>query len=347
MERVFMRRAAKRLWLQTIRCGRARRAAAGRRRLWVAGLVALAAAFAGASAVGAAEWRSYTSKAGYHVLNMEDGETGEKAFIGCNGGESEVFVIRLRIPFERTRIPEDLWPRLIEGGAYRLMMFAELDGAAGGPVQHFGITDVSFRDDRLVSFALNLAPKSPAGLSRAEAAAALGHLQSGKASLALAVGHSVKNPRPFYSRRFDLSGAAPLLDAGLLPGCPDLAEWRGIRPMNEEVASAATRRVQWYDFESTRFTAAQRKDFEARAREILGESARSVACAYRRGGGVATYEFWSGVAPEGVAELARLSGRGDTRGAELGTAAVTHCPANEDAARLLRSMSQAGSWPPR
>ena len=80
---------------------------------------------------------------------------------------------------------------------------------------------------------------------------------------------------------------------------------------------------------------------------MLGEDSWQLTCAYQAETGQRRYEFWEGAAPEGLTDVLNLSGRPDTRGADLGRYGLVRCPRTEDAARLLKHMTKGGGWPVR
>jgi hypothetical protein len=292
-----------------------------------------------------AQWDGFQAAKGHSVLRMQDTEQDTTLFIACRAGGDPDLAIRLEVPFSATIFPEELWPKLVEQQTSVFMLFADLSSPAGMPVQVFERSLIFSKDTNHFLLGVGV-PPGDLGLAPDDAALALRHVMSGRAKLSIAFGQSIKNPAPFYRRSFDLSDIGKLAEEWLGQGCAGIETWRGARERPEGV-TRSTRSVEWWFYENTRHSAAQRQALEIRARSVLGENTQSVSCAYSEDGGERRYEFWDETAPSGLSEVIRLSGRNDTRGAKLGSYGVVHCPPSEDAARLLWHMTRNGSWPVR
>ncbi len=293
-----------------------------------------------------AAWDSYATRAGHVAIRAPAAEGEESLVFVCRAGEEPEVRMVLNVPYARTNIPEEQWPRLRELKSPVIMLFVEIASPAGPPVQGFDYVYMPTAKDDVFQVGITTSPLYGLPIAPQDGALMLRHLRSGAARMSVAFGQSMKFPAPFYRKAFDLSGIGEAALAQMDAGCADLDGWTGPRAKMEGV-SAERRRVEHWFFENTRHRAEQRQALETRARQMLGEDTMELTCAYADGQGQRRYAFWDGAAPEGLGEVLTLSGRPDTRGAELGRHGITQCPRTEDAARLLRQMIRGGSWPVR
>lgn len=283
----------------------------------------------------------YTIEGSVQGPSFDGGTAPVRVFVGCDEAISPQLDLTLFIPLVATGFQGSVED--VRGKMYRFNMSVMLSGGPARPVVlHEESLFAISAEDRPLSVTIGRQVVfNGVEMSGNDIRAALTHLSSDAPSLSLIVGHSPKWRRALYSGRFALGGLGPVFRSHIADNCPGLGALSGERRQPKTVSETQTRSVKWYEFESTRFTAAQRTAFETRAKEVL-EGARVVACTYPTDSGrVRTYEFWKHVVPDGVAELVRLSGRLDSRGAQLGKMAVNRCPATAELAALVRG----GRWP--
>jgi hypothetical protein len=257
--------------------------------------------------------------------------------ISCTESVLDNMNLHLTVPLDATAFAghEDK----IKGKQYRWNISARLTGSDSRPVVLHQQAVFPFAEENpTLRFGIaRFGFIASASMSGNDIRAALDHLSSPSAQLSVIVGHSLKFPGGVYSGRIALGDVAEIFRTQIAAKCPSLSALQGERDQPEEVTKVQTRSVNWYEFESTRFSRAQREDFERKAKGIL-HNAEVLVCTFKSG---QAFEYWYKDVPEGVSELIRISKRKDTRGARLGRMAVNRCPDTTDLSNLVRALA----WP--
>lgn len=265
------------------------------------------------------------------------GTTPIKVDIFCRESVLDELSLRVEIPLEATALATQI--DRFKGKQYRWNISARLTGSTPRPVivHQQALFPIGEENPTLRAGIARYGFIAAASMSGNDVRAAVRHLSDPKATLSLIVGHSLKFPRGVWSGRIALGSVAETFKAHIAANCPSLQKMKGERDQPDEITKAQTRPVNWYEFESTRFSAAQRDAFERRARGVL-QGAEALVCTYKGG---QAFEYWYKTVPEGVSDLIRTSKRKDTRGARLGRMAANRCPDTPELSNLVRALG----WP--